>query len=170
MFTRVYLYPFYTPVSVIKPVSELCPLLHRPPFWHQAVPHRRSVLPHVFELERFTLLVWIENVWPLSLRSLGLTPIQRPEMYIIGAQPLCSQLSGLSQVSYHMWETWADSFLMHKHTGNHSHKLDLCSFNLLKFWNRSKCSCGSKATVQLKREAPLSNMISVHWLQENLRK
>lgn len=39
------------------------------------------------------------SLWPLSLRSLALTPIQRPEMYIIGAQPLCSQLSGLSQVN-----------------------------------------------------------------------
>ncbi|XP_056373833.1 protein Wnt-5b isoform X1 [Hyla sarda] len=28
--------------------------------------------------------------------SMALNPIQRPEMYIIGAQPLCSQLSGLS--------------------------------------------------------------------------
>lgn len=38
------------------------------------------------------------SMWPLYLRSMAMTPIQRPEMYIIGAQPLCSQLSGLSQV------------------------------------------------------------------------
>lgn len=29
-------------------------------------------------------------------RSLAMNPIQRPEMYIIGAQPVCSQLPGLS--------------------------------------------------------------------------
>uniref|UniRef100_A0A8C0G7Q8 Protein Wnt n=1 Tax=Chelonoidis abingdonii TaxID=106734 RepID=A0A8C0G7Q8_CHEAB len=28
--------------------------------------------------------------------SLAMNPIQRPEMYIIGAQPVCSQLPGLS--------------------------------------------------------------------------
>ena len=29
-------------------------------------------------------------------RSLALNPVQRPEMFIIGAQPVCSQLPGLS--------------------------------------------------------------------------
>uniref|UniRef100_A0A8C4YIX5 Protein Wnt n=3 Tax=Durocryptodira TaxID=1579337 RepID=A0A8C4YIX5_9SAUR len=28
--------------------------------------------------------------------SLAMNPVQRPEMYIIGAQPVCSQLPGLS--------------------------------------------------------------------------
>uniref|UniRef100_A0A3Q2DMC2 Protein Wnt n=1 Tax=Cyprinodon variegatus TaxID=28743 RepID=A0A3Q2DMC2_CYPVA len=43
-----------------------------------------------------------------SLRSLGLTPIQRPEMYIIGAQPLCSQLSGLSQSQRKLCQLYQD--------------------------------------------------------------
>lgn len=38
--------------------------------------------------------------YPLSLsdcsRSLAMNPVQRPEMFIIGAQPVCSQLPGLS--------------------------------------------------------------------------
>lgn len=29
-------------------------------------------------------------------RSLAMNPVQRPEMFIIGAQPVCSQLPGLS--------------------------------------------------------------------------
>ena len=33
---------------------------------------------------------------PSCCRSLALNPVQRPEMFIIGAQPVCSQLPGLS--------------------------------------------------------------------------
>ncbi|KAG7258330.1 hypothetical protein CRUP_023665 [Coryphaenoides rupestris] len=40
--------------------------------------------------------------------SLALTPIQRPEMYIIGAQPLCSQLSGLSQGQRKLCQLYQD--------------------------------------------------------------
>uniref|UniRef100_A0A8C0KDK8 Protein Wnt n=1 Tax=Canis lupus dingo TaxID=286419 RepID=A0A8C0KDK8_CANLU len=32
----------------------------------------------------------------LRCRSLAMSPVQRPEMFIIGAQPVCSQLPGLS--------------------------------------------------------------------------
>lgn len=32
----------------------------------------------------------------VACRSLALNPVQRPEMFIIGAQPVCSQLPGLS--------------------------------------------------------------------------
>lgn len=39
--------------------------------------------------------------WPFPFldrcsRSLAMNPVQRPEMFIIGAQPVCSQLPGLS--------------------------------------------------------------------------
>uniref|UniRef100_A0A3Q3K1V8 Protein Wnt n=1 Tax=Monopterus albus TaxID=43700 RepID=A0A3Q3K1V8_MONAL len=49
------------------------------------------------------LLVVDANSW-----SLALTPIQRPEMYIIGAQPLCSQLSGLSQGQRKLCQLYQD--------------------------------------------------------------
>ncbi|CAL8277057.1 unnamed protein product [Gadus morhua 'NCC'] len=49
------------------------------------------------------LLVDANNWW-----SLALTPIQRPEMYIIGAQPLCSQLSGLSQGQRKLCQLYQD--------------------------------------------------------------
>uniref|UniRef100_A0A8C5MUI6 Protein Wnt n=1 Tax=Leptobrachium leishanense TaxID=445787 RepID=A0A8C5MUI6_9ANUR len=43
------------------------------------------------------LLCWRQPlVGGNSWWSLALNPVQRPEMYIIGAQPLCSQLTGLS--------------------------------------------------------------------------
>uniref|UniRef100_A0A8C3KWM5 Protein Wnt n=1 Tax=Chrysolophus pictus TaxID=9089 RepID=A0A8C3KWM5_CHRPC len=42
-------------------------------------------------------LVGPQPPWDVSpCRSLAMNPIQRPEMYIIGAQPVCSQLPGLS--------------------------------------------------------------------------
>lgn len=41
-------------------------------------------------------------------RSLAMNPIQRPEMYIIGAQPLCSQLSGLSQGQRKLCQLYQD--------------------------------------------------------------
>uniref|UniRef100_A0A8C2UAA6 Protein Wnt n=1 Tax=Coturnix japonica TaxID=93934 RepID=A0A8C2UAA6_COTJA len=42
-------------------------------------------------------LVGPQPMWDVSpCRSLAMNPIQRPEMYIIGAQPVCSQLPGLS--------------------------------------------------------------------------
>ncbi|CAB1419037.1 unnamed protein product, partial [Pleuronectes platessa] len=47
---------------------------------------------------------------PLYL-SLALTPIQRPEMYIIGAQPLCSQLSGLSQGQRKLCQLYQDHMI-----------------------------------------------------------
>ncbi|XP_010771698.1 protein Wnt-5b-like, partial [Notothenia coriiceps] len=50
------------------------------------------------------LLVVDANSW----WSLALTPIQRPEMYIIGAQPLCSQLSGLSQGQRKLCQLYQD--------------------------------------------------------------
>ncbi|KAJ3612522.1 hypothetical protein NHX12_020797 [Muraenolepis orangiensis] len=50
------------------------------------------------------LLVDATNNW----WSLALTPIQRPEMYIIGAQPLCSQLSGLSQGQRKLCQLYQD--------------------------------------------------------------
>lgn len=41
-------------------------------------------------------------------RSLAMNPIQRPEMYIIGAQPLCSQLTGLSQGQRKLCQLYQD--------------------------------------------------------------
>lgn len=41
-------------------------------------------------------------------RSLAMNPIQRPEMYIIGAQPLCSQLTGLSQGQKKLCQLYQD--------------------------------------------------------------
>lgn len=43
-----------------------------------------------------------------SRRSLAMNPIQRPEMYIIGAQPLCSQLTGLSQGQKKLCQLYQD--------------------------------------------------------------
>ncbi|XP_023666199.1 protein Wnt-5b isoform X2 [Paramormyrops kingsleyae] len=40
--------------------------------------------------------------------SLAMNPIQRPEMYIIGAQPLCSQLTGLSQGQRKLCQLYQD--------------------------------------------------------------
>ncbi|MEQ2170444.1 hypothetical protein GOODEAATRI_000313 [Goodea atripinnis] len=67
---------------------------------NRPVPRRRTgAVRHLLQLAcvllacSSQLLMAEANSW----WSLGLTPIQRPEMYIIGAQPLCSQLSGLSQ-------------------------------------------------------------------------
>ncbi|MBN3275531.1 WNT5B protein, partial [Polyodon spathula] len=40
--------------------------------------------------------------------SLAMNPIQRPEMYIIGAQPLCSQLAGLSQGQRKLCQLYQD--------------------------------------------------------------
>lgn len=37
-----------------------------------------------------------------------MNPIQRPEMYIIGAQPLCSQLTGLSQGQRKLCQLYQD--------------------------------------------------------------
>lgn len=37
-----------------------------------------------------------------------MNPIQRPEMYIIGAQPLCSQLTGLSQGQKKLCQLYQD--------------------------------------------------------------
>lgn len=43
------------------------------------------------------LLPWpIGSPRPSGCRSLAMSPVQRPEMFIIGAQPVCSQLPGLS--------------------------------------------------------------------------
>ncbi|XP_067437328.1 protein Wnt-5b isoform X1 [Thunnus thynnus] len=53
------------------------------------------------------LLVVDANSW----WSLALTPIQRPEMYIIGAQPLCSQLSGLSQGQRKLCQLYQDHMI-----------------------------------------------------------
>ncbi|XP_042366981.1 protein Wnt-5b [Plectropomus leopardus] len=52
------------------------------------------------------LLVDANSWW-----SLALTPIQRPEMYIIGAQPLCSQLSGLSQGQRKLCQLYQDHMI-----------------------------------------------------------
>uniref|UniRef100_A0A8C2GN51 Protein Wnt n=2 Tax=Cyprinus carpio TaxID=7962 RepID=A0A8C2GN51_CYPCA len=49
------------------------------------------------------LLVVANSWW-----SLALNPIQRPEMYIIGAQPLCSQLTGLSQGQRKLCQLYQD--------------------------------------------------------------
>ncbi|KAJ8262046.1 hypothetical protein GJAV_G00161490 [Gymnothorax javanicus] len=49
------------------------------------------------------LLVDANSWW-----SLAMNPIQRPEMYIIGAQPLCSQLSGLSQGQRKLCQLYQD--------------------------------------------------------------
>uniref|UniRef100_A0AAZ3RLZ4 Protein Wnt n=1 Tax=Oncorhynchus tshawytscha TaxID=74940 RepID=A0AAZ3RLZ4_ONCTS len=43
-----------------------------------------------------------------SWLSLAMNPIQRPEMYIIGAQPLCSQLTGLSQGQRKLCQLYQD--------------------------------------------------------------
>ncbi|XP_069759666.1 protein Wnt-5b-like [Narcine bancroftii] len=40
--------------------------------------------------------------------SLAMNPIQQPEMYIIGAQPLCGQLSGLSQGQRKLCQLYQD--------------------------------------------------------------
>ncbi|KAM8822312.1 protein Wnt-5b-like [Synchiropus picturatus] len=40
--------------------------------------------------------------------SLGLNPAQRPEMLVLGAQPLCSQLSGLSQGQRKLCQLYQD--------------------------------------------------------------
>ncbi|XP_018096669.1 protein Wnt-5a isoform X1 [Xenopus laevis] len=40
--------------------------------------------------------------------SLGMNPVQMPEVYIIGAQPLCSQLSGLSQGQKKLCQLYQD--------------------------------------------------------------
>ncbi|XP_016412988.1 protein Wnt-5b-like [Sinocyclocheilus rhinocerous] len=49
------------------------------------------------------LLVVATSWW-----SLAMNPIQRPEMYIIGAQPLCSQLTGLSQGQRKLCQLYQD--------------------------------------------------------------
>ncbi|XP_059360909.1 protein Wnt-5b isoform X3 [Carassius carassius] len=49
------------------------------------------------------LLVVAHSWW-----SLAMNPIQRPEMYIIGAQPLCSQLTGLSQGQRKLCQLYQD--------------------------------------------------------------
>ncbi|CAJ0961451.1 unnamed protein product [Ranitomeya imitator] len=41
-------------------------------------------------------------------RSLAMNPVQLPEVYIIGAQPLCSQLSGLSQGQKKLCQLYQD--------------------------------------------------------------
>uniref|UniRef100_A0AAV2IV40 Protein Wnt n=1 Tax=Knipowitschia caucasica TaxID=637954 RepID=A0AAV2IV40_KNICA len=43
--------------------------------------------------------------------SMAMTSIQRPEMYIIGAQPLCSQLSGLSQGQRKLCQLYQDHMM-----------------------------------------------------------
>ncbi|KAI9533658.1 Protein Wnt-5b [Dissostichus eleginoides] len=74
------------------------------------VPRRRTgALRHLLLAAAFLacssqLLVVDANSW----WSLALTPIQRPEMYIIGAQPLCSQLSGLSQGQRKLCQLYQD--------------------------------------------------------------
>lgn len=92
----VYLSSFYRPVVLIN----LClnSVFHSADLFSES---RRSQISRHFSPSLTDRVYWFEFdlIWPLSLRSLALTPIQRPEMYIIGAQPLCSQLSGLSQVS-----------------------------------------------------------------------
>ncbi|MEE6521984.1 hypothetical protein FKM82_020362 [Ascaphus truei] len=40
--------------------------------------------------------------------SLAMNPVQIPEVYIIGAQPLCSQLSGLSQGQKKLCQLYQD--------------------------------------------------------------
>ncbi|KAM4712158.1 protein Wnt-5b isoform 1-T1 [Anableps anableps] len=78
---------------------------------NRPVPRRRTgAVRHLLQLACVVLacssqLLMVEaNSW----WSLGLTPIQRPEMYIIGAQPLCSQLSGLSQSQRKLCQLYQD--------------------------------------------------------------
>uniref|UniRef100_A0A3Q3AQI0 Protein Wnt n=2 Tax=Kryptolebias marmoratus TaxID=37003 RepID=A0A3Q3AQI0_KRYMA len=65
---------------------------------------RHVLLAAVFFVCSSQLLAVEANSW----WSLGLTPIQRPEMYIIGAQPLCSQLPGLSQSQRKLCQLYQD--------------------------------------------------------------
>ncbi len=55
-----------------------------------------------------TVFGWWSVLWSYFLRSLAMNPIQRPEMYIIGAQPLCSQLTGLSQGQRKLCQLYQD--------------------------------------------------------------
>ncbi|MED6276748.1 Protein Wnt-5b [Characodon lateralis] len=78
---------------------------------NRPVPRRRTgAVRHLLQLAcvllacSSRLLMAEANSW----WSLGLTPIQRPEMYIIGAQPLCSQLSGLSQSQRKLCQLYQD--------------------------------------------------------------
>lgn len=80
----------FAPNRLVKKLTlELCPAENSPSLIYHANPAASCGCA----------VLNLDLTWPPSLRSLALTPIQRPEMYIIGAQPLCSQLSGLSQVS-----------------------------------------------------------------------
>jgi len=57
---------------------------------------------------RLVVHIWWSVHWSYFLRSLAMNPIQRPEMYIIGAQPLCSQLTGLSQGQKKLCQLYQD--------------------------------------------------------------
>lgn len=57
---------------------------------------------------RLVVHIWWSVHLSYFLRSLAMNPIQRPEMYIIGAQPLCSQLTGLSQGQRKLCQLYQD--------------------------------------------------------------
>uniref|UniRef100_UPI00358E601F protein Wnt-5a-like isoform X2 n=1 Tax=Myxine glutinosa TaxID=7769 RepID=UPI00358E601F len=68
--------------------------------------------------------------------SLALNPVQRPEVYIIGAQPLCNQLSGLSQGQRKLCHLYQDHMLYISHGAKTG--LSECQFQFrARRWNCS---------------------------------
>ncbi|XP_060046333.1 protein Wnt-5b isoform X2 [Erinaceus europaeus] len=75
------------------------------PFWMLTVPGTflwpqgglRSIMPSLLLLAALLLSSWAQlPAEASSWWSLAMSPMQRPELFIIGAQPVCSQLPGLS--------------------------------------------------------------------------
>lgn len=85
------------PSSVPPPRAGILPLEPRERLTSGGAGRGRRKAEKRIQPSGLAALVGPQPPWDVSpCRSLAMNPIQRPEMYIIGAQPVCSQLPGLS--------------------------------------------------------------------------